>query len=629
MQYSSIRIVAGRSQKTVLHKKAAVTVLATVFAVIVGCGQTPGGKTGAVVPTEKSAAKQHTDIASDKLLQIRQTEQVKSAERSARKPVDSLNTVAATGTRSMVAADSLAALAHRPVIDRVLPDPQTGSREHYLDFDDNPVKQVSVEPVSTFSIDVDTAAYSNMRRMIAKEGRLPPKDAVRIEEMINYFSYQYQQPPSTTQPFTVTTEVAPAPWNDQRHLLRIGLQGYQLPPEQRPAANLVFLVDVSGSMRAPDKLPVVKNSLRLLVNKMTANDQIALVAYAGAAGVVLEPTAGSDKSKILNAIDRLQAGGSTHGSAGIKLAYQLAREHFIAEGINRVLIASDGDMNVGTVSIDALVELVERERKSGVQLSTLGFGTGNYNYSLMEQLADNGNGTASYIDNLKEAQKVLVSEIQSTLLTIARDVKIQIEFNPESVAEYRLIGYENRVLAAEDFKNDKVDAGDIGAGHSVTAFYEITLHGSDATRIDPLRYQAGATALSSGHADAHASSKTVDSATLDKGTELAHIKLRYKQPHETQSIQLDHTVKRNQVLDAFESASADFRFASAVAGFGQYLRGGKYNENAQLADMLTILKQARGGDEHGYRSEFISLVELTSSLAGGGNAGAVNTGNGG
>ena len=523
-------------------------------------------------------------------------------------------TAAMSGTGRLRTLQSVSAVEVMP-----FPLQPQQNTENYTPFDDNPVKQVAVAPVSTFSIDVDTAAYSNIRRMIAREGRLPPGHAVRIEEMINYFSYQYPQPTSDSQPFAIATELAPAPWNQQRQLLRIGLQGYGPPSAQRPAANLVFLVDVSGSMQSADKLPLLKKALRLLVNQLSEDDRIALVVYAGAAGVVLEPTSGASKSTIMTAIDGLQAGGSTHGSAGIRLAYALAREHFIDGGINRVLVASDGDMNVGTVSIDALVELIERERKSGIQLSTLGFGTGNYNYALMEQLADNGNGTASYIDSIREAHKVLVSELQSTLLTIARDVKVQIEFNPALVTEYRLIGYENRMLASEDFRNDKVDAGDIGAGHSVTALYELTLRGSDAERIDPLRYQS---VTSSGdHVIKGVSTGYAVDDTLPSEAELAHIKLRYKRPGEAQSRQIKHSILSDAITHDFENASEDFRFVSAVAAFGQYLRGGKYNDAITLGDMVSILRKARGVDSHGYRSEFISLVELASALMpAGGNA---------
>ncbi len=472
-------------------------------------------------------------------------------------------------------------------------------RENYLPNEQKPVKQVAADPVSTFSIDVDTASYSNVRRMLVSEGRLPPHDAVRVEEMINYFSYGYEVPDSTKQPFSVTTELAPAPWNAERKLLQIGLKGYEPQASERKAANLVFLVDVSGSMQSTNKLPLVKKSLKMLVKNLDENDRIALVVYAGAAGVALESTPANEKAKINAAIDQLEAGGSTHGSAGIQLAYQVAEQHLVEDGINRVLIASDGDMNVGTVSIDALKDLIEEKRKSGVALTTLGFGTGNYNYSLMEQLADVGNGNASYIDNLKEAHKVLVKEAQSTLLTIASDVKIQVEFNPAVVAEYRLIGYENRALNREDFTNDKVDAGDIGAGHTVTALYELTLADSDSKRLEELRY---------------GSEVQLNIQSLN-AEELAFVKLRYKLPGEKASTEMAEPVLTESLVATYDAASTDFRFASAVAAYGQMLGGGKYTEDFGYDDVLKAMRDARGDDPHGYRSELLSLVELTSGLS--------------
>lgn len=469
--------------------------------------------------------------------------------------------------------------------------------ENYLSYEANPVRLVSEHPVSTFSTDVDTAGYANVRRMLNREGRLPPRDAVRLEEMINYFSYDYPASDTPRQPFTVSTEMAPAPWNANLQLLQIGLKGYAPSAAERPPANLVFLVDVSGSMRSSDKLALVKRSLRLLVNQMRADDRIALAVYAGAAGTVLESTPGSEKPKILAAIDSLEAGGSTHGSAGIKLAYALAEEHFIEQGINRVLIASDGDMNVGTTSVEALKELVANKRESGIALSTLGFGSGNYNYTLMEQIADVGNGNAAYIDSMKEAQKVLVSEMQSTLLTIASDVKIQVEFNPDQVAEYRLIGYENRLLKREDFNNDKVDAGDIGAGHTVTALYEVTLRDAPGARIDPLRYGAG------------------DAANRKPIEELAFVKLRYKQPGQSDSELHSFPVKASEQSASLRTASDNLRFAASVAGFGQLLRGGTYTASWNYSDAIALARSARGDDPHGYRSEFIHLIEIAQGLS--------------
>lgn len=475
-------------------------------------------------------------------------------------------------------------------------NPVYHDRENYLHTPENSVKRVAETPVSTFSIDVDTASYSNVRRMLLNEGRLPPKDAVRVEEMINYFDYNYPVPCAADEPFSVVTEVAPAPWNDDLHLLSIGLKGYEPEAAKRPDANLVFLIDVSGSMQSRNKLPLVKRSLRLLTKKMRKSDRIAVVVYAGAAGVALDSTSGNKKKEILNAIDNLQAGGSTHGSAGIHLAYQVAEKHFIKDGINRVLIASDGDMNVGVTNIQDLLELIGEKRKSGIALTTLGFGTGNYNDGLMEQLADAGDGNAAYIDNLKEARKVMVTEMASTLLTIARDVKIQIEFNPKQVAEYRLIGYENRLLNREDFTNDKIDAGDIGAGHTVTALYEIAMVGSDAARIEPLRYGSNS-----------------DVILEDEGDELAFVKLRYKRPGESESIEMSQAIEKTSVVSAFTRASEDFRFASMVAGFGEQLRGTRYTQYP-TENILANLKLARGDDEHGYRRELSELVEFASSM---------------
>ena len=470
-------------------------------------------------------------------------------------------------------------------------------RENYLHYDTNGVQRTTEQPVSTFSIDVDTASYANIRRMLAREGRLPPADAVRLEEMINYFSYHYPQPESRDQPFSINTELAPAPWSERHQLLQIGLKGFEPEPASRPAANLVFLVDVSGSMQSPDKLGLVKKSLRMLVNRMTARDRIALVVYAGAAGVVLPSTPGSEKATILAAIDGLQAGGSTHGSAGIELAYSLASQHRMEAGINRVIIASDGDMNVGTVDLDALKNLVEQKRRSDISLTTLGFGSGNYNYALMEQLADVGNGNASYIDSLKEAQKVLVNELQSTLFTIASDVKIQVEFNPTVVSEYRLIGYENRLLQREDFTNDKVDAGEIGAGHSVTALYEIVLVGAGGERTPALRY-----------------GREKPAATRND-EELAFVKLRYKQPGENRSTERGKAVLREAITHSLDESSDNLRFAASVAGFGQLLQGGQFIADWSYQDALGLARNARGEDPHGYRGEFIHLIELAQSLS--------------
>ncbi|MCB1776288.1 MAG: von Willebrand factor type A domain-containing protein [Candidatus Competibacteraceae bacterium] len=468
-------------------------------------------------------------------------------------------------------------------------------REQYAHQEENPVKRAAEQPVSTFSIDVDTAAYANVRRFL-NEGRLPPQDAVRVEELINYFDYDYPLPEGRQPPFQVSTELAPTPWNAKTLLLAIGIKGYDLPKTQLPPANLVFLIDVSGSMNAPDKIGLLKSALKLLVRQLGARDKVAIAVYAGAAGQVLEPTPGNQKAKIEAALEQLRAGGATNGGAGIQLAYHLAREGFIEGGINRVILATDGDFNVGTVNFEALKDLVETQRKSGVALTTLGFGTGNYNDQLMEQLADAGNGNYAYIDTLQEANKALVEQMSATLLTIAKDVKIQIEFNPARVEEYRLIGYENRVLRREDFSNDAVDAGDIGAGHTVTALYEIALKGSGGALTEPLRY-----------------GQTAPAAT-PHGDEIAFLRLRYKQPDSAVSQLLEWPIQREQAISRWQAASDRFRFAAAVAGFGQKLRGGRYTGNFGYDDVLALARHARGADPFGYRGEFLTLVGLAKSL---------------
>jgi len=469
-------------------------------------------------------------------------------------------------------------------------------RENYAHFDDNPLKRVAEHPVSTFSIDVDTGAYSNTRRML-NAGRLPAQDAVRVEELINYFAYDYPAPSDRAVPFNVITELGPNPWNPKTHLLHIGLKGFEVPKSSIPAANLVFLIDVSGSMSSPDKLPLLKSALKLLTAELRAQDRISMVVYAGGTGVVLEPVPGDQKAKIVAALEGLSAGGRTNGAAGIRLAYQLAEEAFVPGGINRVLLATDGDFNVGTTSFEALKDLVEEKRKTGISLTTLGFGTGNYNDHLMEQLADAGNGNYAYIDTLNEARKVLVDQMSATLQTIAKDVKIQIEFNPDVVSEYRLIGYENRTLAREDFNNDRVDAGEIGAGHSVTALYEITLVGSDGGRIDPLRYESA------------------PSVGTGRKAEVAFLRLRYKAPDGEVSKLIERPIAQADLERDLSTTSERYRFAAAVAGFGQLLRGGKYTERFGYSDVLSLARASRGADPFGYRGEFIALVGLAQTLS--------------
>lgn len=471
-------------------------------------------------------------------------------------------------------------------------------RENYLAMDENGIHLASERPLSTFSVDVDTASYSNIRRMLVREGRLPPTDAVRLEEMVNYFRYDYPVPEDVSLPFSIATEVAPAPWNPDRLLLQVGIRGYEPPATERPAANLVFLVDVSGSMRSEDKLGLVKRSLGMLVNQMRADDRIALVVYAGAAGLVLDSTPARQRGRIRAAIDALQAGGSTNGGAGIELAYRIAGDHRIPGGINRVIIASDGDMNVGMVNPQALKDLVARNRESGIALTTLGFGSGNYNDGLMEQLADVGDGNAAYIDSILEARKVLVSEMQSTLLTIARDVKIQVEFNPAQVREYRLLGYGNRLLKREDFRNDRVDAGDIGAGHTVTALYEIQLADGSPGMIPALRYGDP--------------TPTQSADPLDN--ELAYVRLRYKQPGADRSGETGQPVSLSSVGNALAQASDNLRFAAAVAGFGQILSRSRFTAGWNYRGIRELAQSARGSDPAGHRAEFIRLVDMAEVL---------------
>ena len=489
---------------------------------------------------------------------------------------------------------------------RVEPDffdvPSLGYREQGRDqfeaFDPNPVKVVAEEPVSTFSIDVDTASYAFMRAALNR-GVLPQPDAVRVEELINYFPYDYALPESRETPFAVHVSLLLTPWNGATRLLHIGIKGYELTSAARPPANLVFLIDTSGSMDSPDKLPLLVNSFRMLLDALAPEDTVAIVAYAGAAGTVLEPTPAAERGTIAVALETLRAGGSTAGGEGIRQAYLLAERHFVEGGVNRVILATDGDFNVGIFDPDELEGYIARKRASGVFLSVLGFGMGNYNDALMQRLAQNGNGTAAYIDTLSEARKVLVEEATSTLFPIAKDVKIQVEFNPALVSEYRLIGYETRMLDREDFRNDKVDAGEIGSGHTVTALYEITPVGSGAERIAPLRYGEGEeTAAPAGHGD-----------------DFATVAIRYKLPEGETSTE---TVRHVTVADAVESvaeAPADVRFAAAVAAFGQLLRGGHYTEDYGYDDVIAAAQAARGEDPFGYRTEFVNLVRLAKTAA--------------
>jgi len=496
--------------------------------------------------------------------------------------------------RSRVATDSVGLLGYSQAFNNIRAPSAPTNRDKFAPIKDNGVKSVAEEPVSTFSIDVDTGAYALVRRFL-NQGQMPPTDAVRTEELINYFDYNYAAPGDGDQPFSVNTEVASTPWNKATRLVHIGIKGREINSNNRPAANLVFLIDVSGSMSSQDKLPLLKSAFRLLVNQLDGRDRVSMVVYAGASGVVLEPTPGSEKGKIMAALEQLSAGGSTHGSAGIKLAYSMAEQGRVKGGINRVILATDGDFNVGTVNHDQLIDLIEQKRAKGVTLTTLGFGQGNYNDHLMEQLADKGNGNYAYIDTINEAQKVLVEELSATLETIAKDVKIQIEWNPAVVKEYRLIGYENRVLAREDFNNDKVDAGDIGVGHTVTALYEITLAGEKG-RLDPLRYGND------------------KKANEDNRGEIAFLKLRYKEPKGSKSKLITQPIRTSNIIDNIKDTSNNFRFSAAVAGFSQLLRGGRYTESFNYQEAADLARGARGEDQFGYRGEFMRLVAIADSL---------------
>ncbi|HEX4877874.1 MAG TPA: von Willebrand factor type A domain-containing protein [Chitinophagaceae bacterium] len=472
------------------------------------------------------------------------------------------------------------------------------NREGYDKITENRFLKVTDNPLSTFSIDVDAASYSNIRRFL-NQGQLPPAGAVRIEEMVNYFTYQYPQPVKN-EPFSINTEISDAPWNKNHKLVLIGLQGKKIPTENLPASNLVFLIDVSGSMQDPLKLPLVKASMKMLVDQLREEDKISMVVYAGAAGLVLEPTSGEEKTKIKDAIDKLEAGGSTAGGAGIKLAYKTAKENFVKGGNNRVILCTDGDFNVGESSDDAMERLIEQERKSGVFLTVLGYGMGNYQDAKMQKLADKGNGNHAYIDGISEAKKVLVNEFGGTLFTIAKDVKLQVEFNPAKVQGYRLIGYENRMLAKEDFNDDKKDAGELGSGHTVTALYEIIPVGVKSDflqKVDSLKYQKNTTPLS-------ASSQT---------DEILTVKFRYKAPDADVSKLIEHPVLDKQL--AIAKTSDNFRFAAAVAQFGLLLRNSEFKSAASFDNVLSLARKAKGYDEEGYRSEFVRLVESAQLLA--------------
>lgn len=462
--------------------------------------------------------------------------------------------------------------------------------EEYERVEENAYKLSLQNPLSTFSIDVDTASYSNIRRFLM-DGEMPPKDAVRIEEMINYFTYDYPKPEGD-KPLEIVNEIVRCPWNKKHNLAMIALKGKDIDSEKRPPSNLVFLIDVSGSMNQPNKLPLLKSSFKMLANQLNEEDRISIVVYAGAAGVVLDSAEGSNKDTIIDAIENLYAGGSTAGGEGIKLAYKIAKENFIEGGNNRIILATDGDFNVGPSSNGELSRLIENNRDEGVFLSVLGFGTGNLKDSKAELLADKGNGNYSYIDNILEAKKVLVDEIGSTLYTIAKDVKFQIEFNPNKVKAYRLVGYENRLLNDEDFDDDKKDAGEIGSGHTVTAFYELIPSDSDeeVPGVDKLKYQ---------------------DTQVKNSSDLMYIKLRYKEPDEEVSKLIEFPVTEKQIS---KEASEDFNFASAVAEFGMLLRDSEFKGDSSYDYVIEQAQKSKGDDIDGYRAEFIKMVKLAKAL---------------
>lgn len=501
-----------------------------------------------------------------------------------------------TDKAGMLAKVSQPAVQNSVMIRGGIIAPRQSNTESYQDIQENGFKSPVKDPLSTFAADVDAASYSNVRRMI-NAGQLPVKDAVRVEELINYFQYNLKAP-TNGDPVNMLTELATAPWNKEHQLLRIALKAKDIPSAKLPASNFVFLIDVSGSMYGPNRLPLVKSSLKMLVDQLRDQDQVAIVTYAGSAGVKLKSTAGSQKMTIKQAIDELEAGGSTAGGAGLKMAYQIAREQYKKEGNNRIILASDGDFNVGASSDKDMEDLISKERESGVHLTVLGFGMGNLKDSKMELLANKGHGNYAYIDNISEARKAMVTEFGATLFTVAKDVKIQVEFNPAYVQAYRLVGYENRLLAAEDFNNDAKLGGDMGVGHSVTAIYEIVPVGVKSSiigTVDPLKYQEN---------------KTSNKGSLNK--ELATVKFRYKDPDSDKS-KLQQMVVSNQ-SKSMEAASADFQFASAVAEFGMLLRNSDYKQGSSFNALIARAKAAKGKDDEGYRAEFIRMAENARDL---------------
>jgi Ca-activated chloride channel family protein len=538
---------------------------------------------------------------------LQQQQPLAKTEEAPAQEMDQLATVAPSPTAPpMVAAGRSAKTTAQPASDaaafggiaaqpaNVVPTEPSG--DTFQKFDENRVKVTRDEPVSTFSIDVDTASYSYVRSTL-ENGYVPEPDAVRLEEMINYFPYDYAAPTSLDTPFKATMVVIPTPWNSKTELLEIGIKGYVPPATERQAENLTFLIDTSGSMDEPNKLPLLKRSFGLLVDQLKPTDTVSIVVYAGSAGVVLEPTKASDKTKILSALDNLQAGGSTAGAEGIELAYRMAAQNKVQGGVNRVILATDGDFNVGNDEPEQLKTFIKSKRDQGFFLSVLGFGRGNLDDALMQSLAQNGNGNASYIDNFREAQKVLVEEGGANLITIAKDVKIQVEFNPAQVSEYRLIGYETRALNKEDFNNDTVDAGEIGAGHTVTALYEITPANSGADLNDPLRYGSSASAEPAPASD-----------------ELGYLKMRYKAPEGDTSKLITAPITKDLIVGDAMQTGNDQRFAAAVAAFGQKLKGSNYGETLTWQQIADLGNGSKGADTNGYRAEFVQMVHLAQVL---------------
>ena len=563
-------------------------------------GDSAGGRVGTIVTEAREAAPaSHETIdevarqAAGKALYDGGSDRDASAPAPPpAEPFAAADAIASGPATGIAREESISGVLMKSEVAPVSPYYRDVGRDSFEAFEQNPVKLVAEEPVSTFSVDVDTASYSFVRRML-NNGVLPQPDAVRAEELINYFDYDYPLPESRSQPFAPSVAVVDSPWAEGRRLMHIGIKGYDIAPGARPRSNLVFLLDVSGSMNSPDKLPLVKQSMEMLLSTLAPDDTVAIAVYAGAAGTVLAPTPVREKQKILDAMRSLTAGGSTAGAQGIRLAYELAESQFDRDAVNRVILATDGDFNVGITSQRELQGFVERKRDQGIFLSVLGFGQGNYQDALMQSLAQNGNGVAAYIDTLSEAQKVLVDEATSTLFPIAKDVKIQVEFNPATVAEYRLIGYETRRLNREDFNNDAVDAGDIGAGHTVTAIYEFTPAGSDARQIEERRYAPAMT------------------RPEGSGSEYAFVKIRYKLPQEEASRLITRPVTSGDVT----TNDGETGFATAVAGFAQLLKGGRYTGDYDYDDVIELAQRAKGPDRFGYRTEFIQLVRKAKTAA--------------